>query len=172
VAGGVKVARGERVARMVERGVKAAVDERVEVEVRERAVSVAKMEAETLGLAVREAVGDCERMVNEAAGDSDAGAGLAVPRLLPVPSHDELGVLEEPDEGDAMVVAVVVALEQEESVGKSEDKAERELVREAVLLAVRVTVEVKLLGREVAPGKGQSLGIGQGRKFERPSVGQ
>ncbi len=58
VAGGVKVARGEGVARMVVRGVKVARVDREGVDVRERAVSEARAEAEAMGLAVREAVED------------------------------------------------------------------------------------------------------------------
>ena len=53
--------------------------------VRERKVSVAATEADTLGQAVWEAVGDWERTVSEAAGEAVPAAGLAVARALPVP---------------------------------------------------------------------------------------
>jgi hypothetical protein len=81
---GVSLGKAEAVARMVG-GMKVAEDDCVEVAERERAVSEAGLEAELLGLEAREAVEDWERMVTEAAGESDAGAELAVPTLLPVP---------------------------------------------------------------------------------------
>ena len=55
------------------------------VGVRERKVSVAATEADTLGQAVWEAVGDWERAVSVAAGEAVPAAGLAVARALPVP---------------------------------------------------------------------------------------
>ena len=51
----------------------------------EHTVSVARAEAETLGQALKEAVEDGVRTVSVAAGEALAGAGLALPRLLPVP---------------------------------------------------------------------------------------
>ena len=55
------------------------------VEECERMVTVPGVEAETLGQAVWEAVGDRERTVSEAAGEGVPALGLGVPRLLPVP---------------------------------------------------------------------------------------
>jgi hypothetical protein len=48
----------------------------------ERMVMVAGTEADTLGQALKEAVGDIVRTVSVAAGEALAGAGLALPRVL------------------------------------------------------------------------------------------
>ncbi len=60
------------------------------VEECERNVSVAATEAETLGQAVWETVGDRERAVSVAAGEAVPALELAVPRALAVPPPDEL----------------------------------------------------------------------------------
>jgi hypothetical protein len=104
-----------------------------------RRVSVAATEAETLGQAVWETVGDRERTVSVAAGEGVAGLGLAVARALPVPSPEGLcAALAEAE-------AVSDTLPEDEAVAEGE----RVAVEESERMVIVAGTETETVGQAV-----------------------
>ncbi len=138
----------ETVARMVG-GMKVAEGEREAVEECERKVSVAATEAETLGHAVWETVGDRERTVSVAAGEAVPALGLAEPNALAVP----------PRAGEA-VLRVVGGMKEKEGVKEAVVECERMVIvaaTEAETLVQEERVAVEECERTVAVASAEAV---------------
>ena len=144
----------------------------------ERKVSVAATEAEALGQAVWEAVGDWDRTVSEAAGEAVPAAALAVAWALPVPGGPvELSMALGEAEGVARAVG---GMKVKDGVKEAVDDCERKVavargVPERVevgdcecAVTVAANEAVAAMGLPVPPREGLREALGQLLAVEVP----